>query len=483
MSGRLLHSNRRRRRARNSLEQTCLGRSCCRVLPCTSLPDAPLAFFHLLGAHWWLRRPTPFSRRATAQALTRQTPALSLTLTLTWRFLRVRARRGGEDAVGPRVLFVADRRAAGTSTYVRTLTNYAVRLGYHPLLLDAAVEAPRFGYPGVVSLYAMQHTIDIEEEMCFAPAMHGFQGIGKHEDPLFFVHLLSQLMRLATERMARSDRCRVGGMFVDYGMISRSLVEEAEAWECSEERLEEHRKTNPLDVLADTIAEADIDHVFVVGSAWLRFKIAQRVHKRTGGSRMKPFVMPSAVVCGNGPSVQLFLVDATECGVSNDDLFARRQCWLQYFFGTRTTAVKPTLLTVSASLVRLVVIGRGEAGATSTFMPMADDDPQQAQGVVGQPVALTYVQPQDVDLQDRILALSSATELEELPDGTLHRVPFAVFEARLRQGLIVGFALVESVSSSRITLLVNAAAVRKDTGLCFILTEERLATQVAPATG
>ncbi|RNC50331.1 putative mucin-associated surface protein (MASP), partial [Trypanosoma cruzi] len=166
-----------------------------------------------------------------------------------------------------------------------------------------------------------------------------------------------------------------------------------------------------------------------------------------------------------------------------DDLFARRQCWLQYFFGTRTTAVKPTLLTVSASLVRLVVIGRGEAGATSTFMPMADDDPQQAQGVVGQPVALTYVQPQDVDLQDRILALSSATELEELPDGTLHRVPFAVFEARLRQGLIVGFALVESVSSSRITLLVNAAAVRKDTGLCFILTEERLATQVAPATG
>ncbi|KAF8279671.1 hypothetical protein TcBrA4_0102630 [Trypanosoma cruzi] len=397
--------------------------------------------------------------------------------------LRVRARRGGEDAVGPRVLFVADRRAAGTSTYVRTLTNYAVRLGYHPLLLDAAVEAPRFGYPGVVSLYAMQHTIDIEEEMCFAPAMHGFQGIGKHEDPLFFVHLLSQLMRLATERMARSDRCRVGGMFVDYGMISRSLVEEAEAWECLEERLEEHRKTNPLDVLADTIAEADIDHVFVVGSAWLRFKIAQRVHKRTGGSRMKPFVMPSAVVCGKGPSVQLFLVDATECGMSNDDLFVRRQCWLQYFFGTRTTAVKPTLLTVSASLVRFVVIGRGEAGAMSTFMPMADDDPQQVQGVVGQPISLTYVQPQDIDLQDRILALSSATELEELPDGTLHRVPFAVFEARLRQGLIVGFALVESVSSSRITLLVNAAAIRKDTGLCFILTEERLATQVAPATG
>ncbi|PWV07755.1 hypothetical protein C3747_98g109 [Trypanosoma cruzi] len=169
--------------------------------------------------------------------------------------------------------------------------------------------------------------------------------------------------------------------------------------------------------------------------------------------------------------------------MSNDDLFVSRQCWLRYFFGTRTTAAKSTLLTVSASLIFLVVVGRGVAGAISTFVPIADEDPQQAQGVVVQPILLTHVQPQDVDLQKRILALSSATELEELPDGTLRRVPFAVFEARLRQGLIVGFALVESVSSSRITLPVNAAAVRKYTGLCFILTEERLATQVAPATG
>ncbi|RNF06258.1 mucin-associated surface protein (MASP) [Trypanosoma conorhini] len=397
--------------------------------------------------------------------------------------LRVKARRGGADALGPRVLFVADRRAAGTSTYVRTLVNYAVRLGYHPLLLDAAAETPRFGYPGLVALYAMQHTVDIEEEMCFAPAMHGFQGVGRHEDPALFTQVLRQLMRLATERMARSDRCRVGGVFVDYGTVSRSLVEEAEAWECSEERPEEHRKTNPLDVLVDAVAEADIDHVFVVGSAWLRFKIAQRVQQRAGGSQLKPFVAPATVTCTNGMSLHLFLVDATECGVANDDVFFRRQRWLQYFFGTRTTAVKPTLLTVSLSLVRLVAVGRGEASSMSTFMPMADDDPQQGRRATVPPVSLTYVQPQDVELKDRILALSSATELEELPDGTLHRVPFAVFEARLRQGLVVGFALVESVSPSRITLLTSAAAVRKDTGLCFILTEERLATQVAAPTG
>ncbi|KAF8305188.1 hypothetical protein TcG_04388 [Trypanosoma cruzi] len=169
--------------------------------------------------------------------------------------------------------------------------------------------------------------------------------------------------------------------------------------------------------------------------------------------------------------------------MSNDDLFVSRQCWLRYFFGTCTTAAKPTLLTVSASLIFLVVVGRGVAGAISTFVPIADEDPQQVQGVVGQPILLTHVQPQDVDLQKRILVLSSATELEELPDGTLRRVPFAVFEARLRQGLVVGIAPVESVLPSSIPLVVSAAAVWKYVGLCLALTEERLATQVAPATG
>lgn len=391
--------------------------------------------------------------------------------------LRVKTRRSGADAVGPRVLFVADRRAAGSSTYVRTLTNYAVRLGYHPLLLDAAVDAPRFGFPGLISLYAMQHTVDVEEEMCFVPAMHGYQGVRKEEDPSLFLLVLRQLMRLATERMARSDRCRVGGLFVDYGMISRSLVEEAEAWEYAEERLEERRKTNPLDVLIDTLTEADIDHVFVVGSAWLRFKVAQRLQQRFGSSSSTPVVTPSTVVCGNGLSVRLFLLDATECGASTDDAFFNRQCWFQYFFGTRTTALKPTLLTVDVSLVRLVAIGRGEANSMSTFMPMSDDDEQREQTEAARGVTLTYVQPQDADLKDRILAISSATELEELPDGTLQRIPFSVFESRLRQGLVVGFALVESVSMNRMTLLTNNVSVRKDTGLCFFITEQRLATK------
>ncbi|AAZ11002.1 hypothetical protein, conserved [Trypanosoma brucei brucei TREU927] len=399
---------------------------------------------------------------------------------------RVKARRTGADGIGPHVLFVAERRAVGTSTYVRTLINYAVRLGYHPLLLDASVEAPRFGYPGVVSLYAMQYTIDIENEMAFVPGLHSHQGTKKHEDPALFLHILRQMMRLSTERMARSDRCRVGGIFVDYGTISRAVVEDAEAWECAEEKPEGRPKVNPLDVLVSTILAAGIDHVFVVGSSWLRFKIAQRLHQESGAQSEIPQITPSTITCSNGLKVQLFLLDSTECGAVPDDAFFNRQCWLQYFFGSRTMAVKPTLFTVDASLIRLVTIGRGDTSGTSTFMPMIDDDSDhQDPTVSGQAdVALTYVHPQDVDIKNRVLALSTATEQEELPDGTLQRIPFAVFESRLKRGLLMGFALVESVTAGSVTLLTNAAGIRKDIGLCFIVTDQQLMAQadVEPPT-
>ncbi|ORC84799.1 putative mucin-associated surface protein (MASP) [Trypanosoma theileri] len=390
---------------------------------------------------------------------------------------RVKARRSGVEGLGPRALFVSDRRVAGTSTYIRMLTNYAVRLGYHPLLLDAAVDAPRFGYPGHVSLYAVQHTVDIEEEMCFVPSLHAHQGVGKHEDPSLFMHVMRGLMQLATERMARSDRCRVGGIFLDYGIIPRTLVEEAETWECSEARLEERSRTNPLDVLVDTIIEADIDHVFVVGSAWLRFKVAQRLQQRLGAPPAVSWTTPSTVFCNGGLKVQLALVDALQCGAVAEDAFFKRQCWLHYFFGTRTSAVKPTLLTLELSLVRLVQIGRGDSHFMSTFMPMEDDSEDQSSPKTQRGISLTYLHPQDFDLTDRILAISSATEQEELHDGTLQRIPFAVFESRLRRGLVMGFALVESISPTKMTILTNAAGIRKEKGLCFILTEERLPTQ------
>ncbi|KEG06763.1 putative mucin-associated surface protein (MASP) [Trypanosoma grayi] len=282
--------------------------------------------------------------------------------------------------------------------------------------------------------------------------------------------------------MGRSDRCRVGGLFVDYGVISRSLVEAGEVWEHSEADQGDCRKTNPLDTLVDTITEVDIDHVFIVGSAWLRFKIAQRLQQRLGAPAEVGRAAPSAVVCGNGLTVHLFMLDATECAVPTDDAFFKRQCWLQYFFGTRTSAVRPALLTVDVPLVRLVVLGRCGAGSTATLMPMADCDAgplaTPSTGQCGVPLA--YVLPQDVDLTGRILALSAATELEELPDGTLRRIPFAVFESRVRRGVVMGFALVESVSSGRMSVLTNAVGVRKDMGLCFMLTEERLTAHALP---
>ncbi|CCW71630.1 unnamed protein product [Phytomonas sp. Hart1] len=106
-------------------------------------------------------------------------------------------------------------------------------------------------------------------------------------------------------------------------------------------------------------------------------------------------------------------------------------------------------------------------------MPMADDGPDDDDAAAA-PVAVSFLTVRDVDLKGRILAVSTATEMEALPDGTLHRLPYAEFERRVRDCMIMGFALVESVSDERITVLVNAAPLPKELGLCLLLTDEHL---------
>ncbi|KEG06169.1 hypothetical protein DQ04_15531010 [Trypanosoma grayi] len=46
----------------------------------------------------------------------------------------------------------------------------------------------------------------------------------------------------------------------------------------------------------------------------------------------------------------------------------------------------------------------------------------------------------------------------------LRRIPFAVFESRVRRVAVMGFALVESVASGRMSVLAYPVGLRKDTG-------------------
>ncbi|TPP42757.1 hypothetical protein CGC21_12210 [Leishmania donovani] len=371
---------------------------------------------------------------------------------------RARVEARGRDDVGPRVLFVSDRHHCGASTYVRWLSNFAVRLGYHPLLLDGVLDTPAFAFPGSIALFHAQHCMDIEEEMNLTPALYAQVGQSRVANPRLYQHWVQQLLPNGMEKMARSERCRVGGLFFDFGT-----------------------QTNPLDTLLDTIVAADIDHVCVVGSSWLRWKLVQRAWERFGGEGSMGIVqamldprwnVPPEVDCGGGQHFKVFLLDSVELVNSVPVPLLNRQRWLQYFFGTPTSPVKPTLITLEASQVRVATVGAAAIAAMSTLLPMMDSEDVDRQKA--DVAAVSFITLQDVALKDRIVAISTATEYERSPDGELHRLPFSVFERRIRHGTVLGFALVESVTPERLTLLVSGCPLDKELGLCFLLTEEVL---------
>lgn len=419
---------------------------------------------------------------------------------------RMEARAAGSDP-GPRVLIVADERFVGTSTYTRMLAAYAVRLGYHPLLLDGAVEHPQFGYKGCLSLYHLQYSLDVEEETSFLPGVHLFAGGDRtraHEG--LYLHGVRALVRLGLRKMSGNDRCRVGGLFFDYGVVSTAAVEAAER---EEGKAKQGSPTDegvhsgsasvfhPLDLLLDTIMEAAIDHVFVVQSGWLRYKLAQRAHERFNTSAQSPLeqhllTAPLDIFCDpQGVAFKLFLVDGLDYVNTVPPAVVSHQRWMHYFFGSPTSAVRPTLVTVVA---RIATLGSSQQSALAEMMPMMDETTAVADeeegfggrgwGRDGRPrgaltrkldrAAVSFVRPQDVNLKGRIVGISSATAMEEMPDGSLREVDYVELERRVQECVLVGFALVESAGADKVTLLVNDAALRKDLGICLLLTEEYL---------
>lgn len=427
--------------------------------------------------------------------------------------LRQKARQ--EEEFGPRVLFVADKRNMGTSTYVKLLIQFAVRIGYHPLLLDAAVDSPSFGFPECLSLFQCQYPFGIEEGTSFVPGIHTFIG-AKTKQPELFQYEVGQMAAYANKKMSRFPKSRVGGLVVDYGRLDPVEVLEAEQQYEAEQQQpptsgtllqsSTTRAKNPLDTLLHTIMELDIDQVFVVQSAWLRFKLHQRALELfSGGStahrpiqssenaHSNAFLAPAEVICGNGLSFKVFLIDAINVGsppYSESSL--RRQKWLAHFFGTANYPLRPEFVVLDLwqptssyqgqqssgriqGKIRIVSIGAMEQDFMSTLVPMADGEAEEKE--VRDACAVVFLSPNDMDLKGRVLAISTAQEYEPLPDGSIQPLPFAQFEAAIKKATIKGFAIVESVSTERMTVIVSDGNINKDLGICFFLCEEALSVE------
>eukprot|EP00796_Vickermania_ingenoplastis_P003596 gene3596-2537_t len=374
-----------------------------------------------------------------------------------------------DDGLGPRILFVSDSRRVGTSSYVKTLTQLSVRIGYHPILVDAAVDHSAFGYPGCVSLYQLQYPADVEEGLTFVPGIHTFMGSPRLKQPQLFLSEMSHLADVANKKMSDSDRSRVGGLCIDYGTIDAYSVLQMESDTASDTE-------NPLDTLIHAIISFDIDHVFVVQSAWLRFKIAQRAHEILGSTQplSDPLVTPLEVR-SDSTYFKLFLVDAINAGVSPyTDEVLRRMTWIRYFYGTRTSPLQPETVTLdlmsysdneAKGRVCIASIGSADQQSMSTFMPMAESgDEKKAED----PCAVTFLSPSDAELSRwRLLAISSATEFEPMPDGSMKRLRITQFESLVKKATIKGFALVESVTHDRLVVRVGNGNINRERGVCF----------------
>ncbi|KAG5497497.1 hypothetical protein JKF63_03761 [Porcisia hertigi] len=457
-------------------------------------PGRSLSIFTCTGCTLLLVAPPTVLQRCYATSL--GTTWVRSLLDFHSHLERARVEARGRDDVGPRVLFVSDRHHCGASTYVRWLSNFAVRLGYHPLLFDGVLDTPAFALPGSVALFHAQHCMDIEEETNLTPALYAQVGQSRTANPRLYQHWVQQLLPHGIEKMARSERCRVGGLFFDFGVVEPHVVEQAEAEATaavpSADRTtsahaagaavrSDKTLTNPLDTLLDIIVAADIDHVCAVGSSWLRWKLVQRAWERFGGEGSMDVVqamldprwnVPPEVGCGGGQHFKLFLLDSVELTRSVPVPLWKRQRWLQYFFGTPTSPVKPTLITLEASQVRIATVGAAAIDAMSTLLPMMDsEDAGQQKADVA---AVSFMTLQDVALQDHIVAISTATEYERSAEGELRRLSFSAFERNIRHGTVLGFALVESVTPERLTLLGSGCPLDKELGLCLLLTEEIL---------
>lgn len=417
------------------------------------------------------------------------------------------------DDFGPRVLFVSDQKQVGVSTYVKLLSQFAVRIGYHPLLLDGALEGwPAFGFPGCFSLYQLQYPLDVEEGMNLVPGIHTFMGAPRSRQPQLYVTECRHLAAWGNEKMSRWPKSRVGGLMVDYGVIDPHLVLRAEAQQEANEAESasnspysmssmgsEDSIENPLDTLLQVMMELDIDQVFVVQSAWLRFKIGQRALEKYGVGKKELLDNPqnalNEVVCENGFSFKLFLLDPVGVGrLPYPDSRIRRQHWVTHFFGTPTSPLQPSMIQLELWIpgnlyqdahtrsrqearvpgkVRIVTLGTIDYSMMSTLVPMSEGE--SSSSPARDPCAVTFIPPLDVQLKGRILAISTANEFEALPDGSMQPIPFSQFEAEIKKTTIKGFVLVESVSEDKLTVVVgDSKSINKELGVCFFLCEEIL---------
>ena len=414
---------------------------------------------------------------------------------------------GDDAAIGPRVLVCSARPSCGKSSLVQVLANYAVRLRYHPVVVDLDVDCPSCGaYPETVAAHCLQYPIDLTEGYALAPS--GLQFVYGSSDYSQNVPLMNELCRSLSDavlsRQSRFPRSRIGGLFVDYPTLDTQAIMEAEEQHFGAgagvgEDGTAHVRPNPLDQLIATADTFDIDTIIVIGSDWLKMKLQRTCTERYGKDRpaegsaagddgtalgsYHQHVDDGRVVLPSGATARCFSFPSADTAMTRtapvrDAL--RRQHWMTYFFGTGTSPVAPVLVQLDLSKVRFATVGGIVAETMQGLLPM--EDKLYGAGGAGSSFLTRRVQEvtaADVKLTGRVVAVSDASSVKILPSGVEEPLSYDAFYAEVGRLEVGGFVLVRDVTATSVTILApNSGLPLHRVGLtCLLLMDTFLAVK------
>ncbi|KAF1329876.1 Pre-mrna cleavage complex ii protein clp1, partial [Globisporangium splendens] len=140
-------------------------------------------------------------------------------------------------SLGPRVL-IAGPVDSGKSTLTQILTNYALRLGEKPTLVELDVGLGSLSVPGTIAASPLDmNSISVEEEFVLTnPLAYFFGHAAQSDNPELFRHQIRQLASVVQRRMANDAEVSASGCIINTsgwvdGLGYDLLVESIQAFE------------------------------------------------------------------------------------------------------------------------------------------------------------------------------------------------------------------------------------------------------------
>ncbi|UPK94433.1 hypothetical protein LCI18_005368 [Fusarium solani-melongenae] len=237
--------------------------------------------------------------------------------------MRQAAAREGRE--GPRVLITGGVNT-GKTTLARTLTSYATRQGYQPLVVNADPKEGLLSLPGTLSASVLATVMDPEAVDGWGstptsgpssvpvklPLVFYYGLESPEEDPDFYSELVSKLAGSVSGRLNEDEDVKSSGVIID----GTGLPEQTK---------------DGFDLVAHIVDEFSINVIIVVGSSHLSGELTKRfASERTS----------------LGEPISVVPLEKSDGVVERDEMFmqhAREAAIKEYFFGDSRRTLSPLI--------------------------------------------------------------------------------------------------------------------------------------------